>query len=161
MFAPLQQFTRHHHAAPSPPPSSPLGSPQPPPRLETAFQIHLRARAAVLEVGEVPRFVEQIKLRGLHATFDGEFGNREAAAVDREAVAHLEPAAGFAERQREADGFALYARHCPVPAISDHSSLPCQCEKNVIERLLDVDIIAEETGYDSSRPCKFKVAVAT
>jgi predicted ArsR family transcriptional regulator len=63
--------------------------------------------------------------------------------------------------EREADGFALYARHCPVPAISDHSSLPCQCEKNVIERLLDVDIIAEETGYDSSRPCKFKVAVAT
>ncbi len=63
--------------------------------------------------------------------------------------------------EREADGFVLYARNCPVPAISDHSSMPCQCEKNVLERLLDVDIAAEETGYDSSRPCKFKVVAVT
>ncbi len=62
--------------------------------------------------------------------------------------------------ERDGGGFVLYARHCPVPAISDHSSVPCQCEKNVIERLLDVDVIAEETGYDASRPCKFRVAAA-
>jgi predicted ArsR family transcriptional regulator len=63
--------------------------------------------------------------------------------------------------ESEADGFVLYARHCPVPAISDHSTMPCQCEKNVLERLLDIDVVAEETGYDASRPCKFKVVAAT
>ena len=59
----------------------------------------------MLEVGEVPRFVKQIKLRGFCAAFGGEFGHREAATVDREAVAHLEPATGFAELQREPNRF--------------------------------------------------------
>ena len=63
--------------------------------------------------------------------------------------------------QREADGFALYAQNCPVPAISDHSTMPCQCEKNVLERLLDIEVTAEEIGYDASRPCKFKVVAST
>ena len=62
--------------------------------------------------------------------------------------------------EKEEDGYILYARNCPVPAISDHSSLPCECERNLLARLLQVEVRAEEIGYDASRPCKFKVVIA-
>ena len=85
-------------------------------------------------------------------TFEGKLNQINGLLNPRGYMSSVEPVS---------DGFVLYARHCPVPAISDHSSLPCECEKKVLGRLLNIDVVAEETGYNASRPCRFKVVIPT
>jgi len=69
----------------------------------------------------------------------------------------------MASIQKEGPEFVLTARHCPVSAVSDHSSVPCKCEQRLLTRLLGVDVRREHTGPDRGdyHTCTYRISGET
>ena len=74
-------------------------------RAQRPLQVHERTRPGKLEIGEPPRFLEQIELNEFGFAARGNFYGRQATAVHRQAAADFQAATGHGGAHGQFDGF--------------------------------------------------------
>lgn len=114
---------------------------------------------ALEKVGGEPLLEQVFSLRedALYTYFKDRMGPGDLDGSLQRICELLNEQGYMASVERDGDDFVLVARNCPVPAISDHSELPCRCERNLLARLLGAEVEEEMTGYDGGRPCTFRI----